>query len=115
MTTLEPGEDHPEAITLGLHDASPRHLVAAMADDVVLELGWGRLIFGQTFADPEELARVLRQEAAGPGVGEALTRALAAVFHDRDRPTSTCRWHTTTPRQSRSTRSSAFSVCRCWR
>ena len=23
-----------------------------MADDVVLELGWGRLIFGQTFADP---------------------------------------------------------------
>jgi GNAT-family acetyltransferase (TIGR03103 family) len=65
MTTLEPGEDHPEAITLGLHDASPQHLVAAMADDVVLELGWGRLIFGQTFADPEELARVLRQEAAG--------------------------------------------------
>jgi hypothetical protein len=65
MTTLEPGEDHPEAITFGLHDASPQHLVAAMADDVVLELGWGRLIFGQTFADPEELARVLRQEAAG--------------------------------------------------
>ena len=27
--------------------------------------GWGRLIFGQTFADPEKLAEVLRQE--GPG------------------------------------------------
>ena len=47
------GPDHTEAITLGLHDASPQHLVDAMADDVVLELGWGRLIFGQTFADPE--------------------------------------------------------------
>ena len=37
-----------EAITLALHEDSPAHLVAAMADDVVLELGWGRLIFGQT-------------------------------------------------------------------
>ncbi|MGV0784973.1 N-acetylglutaminylglutamine synthetase [Mycolicibacterium peregrinum] len=60
---MEP--DHTEAITLGLHDASPQHLVDAMADDVVLELGWGRLIFGQTFADPETLAEVLQRE--GPG------------------------------------------------
>ncbi|MGX9790916.1 N-acetylglutaminylglutamine synthetase [Mycobacterium sp. MMS18-G62] len=65
MTTLEPHEDHTEAITLGLHDASPAHLVEAMSDDVVLEMGWGRLIFGQTFADPEKLAEVLRHE--GPG------------------------------------------------
>ena len=50
MTTLDP--DHTEAITLGLHDASPQHLVDAMADDVAIEMGWGRLIFGQTFADP---------------------------------------------------------------
>jgi GNAT-family acetyltransferase (TIGR03103 family) len=57
--------DHTEAITMGLHDASPQHLVDAMADDVVLELGWGRLIFGQTFADPERLAQALQQE--GPG------------------------------------------------
>jgi hypothetical protein len=64
MTVLEPGDAHPEATTLRLHDASPQHLVAAMADDVVLELGWGRLIFGQTFADAEELARVLRQPQA---------------------------------------------------
>jgi len=54
-----------EAITLGLHDASPQHLVDAMADDVVVEMGWGRLIFGQTFAEPERLAEVLRHE--GPG------------------------------------------------
>jgi GNAT-family acetyltransferase (TIGR03103 family) len=54
-----------EAITLGLHDASPKHLVDAMSDDVVVEMGWGRLVFGQTFADPERLAEVLRHE--GPG------------------------------------------------
>jgi len=54
-----------EAITLGLHDASPQHLVDAMAADVVLELGWGRLIFGQTFADADKLAGVLAHE--GPG------------------------------------------------
>ena len=36
-----------------------------MADDVALEMGWGRLIFGQTFADPEKLAEVLRQEGHG--------------------------------------------------
>ena len=65
MTAVDPDESHPEAITLGLHDASPQHMVDAMADDVVLEMGWGRLIFGQTFADPEKLAGVLRQE--GPG------------------------------------------------
>jgi GNAT-family acetyltransferase (TIGR03103 family) len=57
--------DHTEAITLGLHDASPQHLVDAMANDVVIEMGWGRLIFGQTFADPAILAEVLRYE--GPG------------------------------------------------
>jgi GNAT-family acetyltransferase (TIGR03103 family) len=65
MTILDPDEGHSEAITLGLHDASPQHMVDVMADDVVLEMGWGRLIFGQTFADPEKLAEVLRQE--GPG------------------------------------------------
>jgi GNAT-family acetyltransferase (TIGR03103 family) len=65
MTMIDPDKEHPEAITLGLHHASPQHMVDAMADDVVLELGWGRLIFGQTFADPEELAEVLRQESLG--------------------------------------------------
>jgi GNAT-family acetyltransferase (TIGR03103 family) len=54
-----------EEITLGLHDASPQHLVDAMATNIELELGWGRLIFGQTFADPAELAEALRRE--GPG------------------------------------------------
>lgn len=60
-----PGDHHPEAITFGLHDASPEHLADAMAKDVILELGWGRLIFGQTFADQVELDEALRKE--GPG------------------------------------------------
>ncbi|MFZ0716023.1 GNAT family N-acetyltransferase, partial [Mycobacterium sp.] len=65
MTAIGPSADHPEAITLGLHDASPPHMVDAMAKDVELELGWGRLIFGQTFADAGTLAEALRREAPG--------------------------------------------------
>lgn len=65
MTAVDPLRDHTEAITLGLHDASPPDLVEAMAKDVELELGWGRLIFGQTFADSHTLLDALRRE--GPG------------------------------------------------
>lgn len=65
MTAVNPHRGNSEAITLGLHDASPADMVDAMADDVTLEMGWGRLVFGQTFADPEKLAEVLRHE--GPG------------------------------------------------
>ncbi|AKK27126.1 N-acetylglutaminylglutamine synthetase [Mycobacterium sp. EPa45] len=56
---------HTEAITMGLHDASPQELVREMSDNTVLELGWGRLIFGQTFSDPDKLAAVLQQEEQG--------------------------------------------------
>jgi hypothetical protein len=62
---VDPHDDRPETITLGLHHALPLHMVDAMADDVVVELGWGRLIFGQTFAEPEKLAEVLRHEGQG--------------------------------------------------
>src|ERR1700748_78289 len=65
MTAIGPSADHPEAITLGLHDASPPHMVDAMAKDVELEMGWGRLIFGQTFADAGTLAEALRRGGAG--------------------------------------------------
>lgn len=65
MTVLDPSEDHPEAITLGLHDATPPHLLEAMAKNVELEMGWGRLIFGQTFTDSQHLVEALRRE--GPG------------------------------------------------
>ena len=40
-------------------------MVDAMAKDVELELGWGRLIFGQTFADSRQLVEALRREAPG--------------------------------------------------
>jgi GNAT-family acetyltransferase (TIGR03103 family) len=59
------GDDHPEAITLGLHDTPSPHLQDKMANDVVLELGWGRLVFGQTFSTSDELAEVLRRESPG--------------------------------------------------
>lgn len=65
MTVIDPSGDHTEAITMGLHDASPPELVEAMAKNVELELGWGRLIFGQTFADSQQLVEALRRE--GPG------------------------------------------------
>ena len=32
---------------------------------VIQDLGWGRLVFGQTFDDPEELGTALRAEASG--------------------------------------------------
>ena len=65
MTGIVPSDDNPEAITLGLHEAAPSHLIEGMAPDVELELGWGRLIFGQTFADPAKLSEALRREAPG--------------------------------------------------
>ncbi|KWX65795.1 N-acetylglutaminylglutamine synthetase [Mycobacterium sp. NAZ190054] len=63
--TADPAADNTEAITLTLHEAAAPDMLDTMADDVVLELGWGRLMFGQTFADPEHLADVLRQEGQG--------------------------------------------------
>ncbi len=63
--TADSARENAEGITLALHEASPPDMVDAMHDDVVLELGWGRLMFGQTFADPEKLADVLRQEGQG--------------------------------------------------
>lgn len=44
----------------------PRNPAAqAMERDVVVECGWGRLIFAQTFEDPRKVADELRQERPG--------------------------------------------------
>lgn len=59
------GWDHAEAITTTPWDAPPPHLQEAMDPDVVLDAGWGQLVFGQTFSDPGAVAEVLRQEAEG--------------------------------------------------
>ncbi|MFG1776105.1 N-acetylglutaminylglutamine synthetase [Micromonospora sp. NPDC049051] len=46
--------------------AEPAEVPAREGDsDVVLDCGWGRLVFGQTFADQAAVAAVLRSEAAG--------------------------------------------------
>jgi len=38
---------------------------AELAREVVVDCGWGRLIFGQTFDDPAALGRALKREAEG--------------------------------------------------
>lgn len=38
---------------------------AHLSHDVVVDCGWGRLLFGQTFAEPDRLAEVLQGEQAG--------------------------------------------------
>ncbi|WP_373694893.1 N-acetylglutaminylglutamine synthetase [Kineococcus terrestris] len=43
----------------------PRHLVRDMAEDVVLDMGWGRLVFGQTFTDQRAVVDALRAEETG--------------------------------------------------
>ncbi|MCE2510111.1 MAG: N-acetylglutaminylglutamine synthetase [Alphaproteobacteria bacterium] len=39
--------------------------VAAMPTATVVDCGWGRLIFGQTFEKPQEIAEVLKSESEG--------------------------------------------------
>ena len=41
------------------------HQLQGMQSDVVLDLGWGRLVFGQTFADLRGIVDALRAEEAG--------------------------------------------------
>ena len=92
-------------------------MVDAMADDVVLELGWGRLIFGQTFADPDKLAEVLRQEGHGrrdiciyarePQV--LVARAPAELFID---PSHTYRLRFTDDERSRRRPDSRLGHCK---
>ncbi len=43
----------------------PGHLTAGMKDDVAVDCGWGRLIFGQTFRDHDDIVKVLQSEAPG--------------------------------------------------
>ncbi len=37
----------------------------AMAKEVTLDCGWGRLVFGQTFAEPQTVAELIRREKKG--------------------------------------------------
>ena len=53
----------------GLTDLSwkqpSEHQLQGMATDVALDMGWGRLVFGHTFADQRGILDVLRAEANG--------------------------------------------------
>ncbi|WP_432491198.1 N-acetylglutaminylglutamine synthetase [Kineococcus auxinigenes] len=43
----------------------PSHLTRDMAGDVVLDMGWGRLVFGHTFTDQRDVVDALRAEETG--------------------------------------------------
>lgn len=43
----------------------PEHFTATMGENVVSECGWGRLLFGQTFAQHEDILAALRAEKSG--------------------------------------------------
>jgi GNAT-family acetyltransferase (TIGR03103 family) len=43
----------------------PEHLTEGMQEDVALDCGWGRLVFGQTFKSHERLLEVVRSEQYG--------------------------------------------------
>lgn len=53
MTVVSDTESHPSTDDAG------------RARGVVQDLGWGRLVFGQTFDDPDEFGNALRAEATG--------------------------------------------------
>ncbi|MGY1828690.1 MULTISPECIES: N-acetylglutaminylglutamine synthetase [unclassified Blastococcus] len=53
------------AITSRSWKKPSEHQVKGMASDVVLDLGWGRLVFGQTFADLRGIVQALRAEETG--------------------------------------------------
>jgi GNAT-family acetyltransferase (TIGR03103 family) len=74
-TDRPPGWSRQDAITRTSWDRAPEHLTRAMASDVVLDMGWGRLIFGQTFSDHESIEAVLADEQPG-------RRDIALYPHD---------------------------------
>ncbi|MCF6743363.1 N-acetylglutaminylglutamine synthetase [Blastococcus sp. KM273128] len=53
------------AITSRSWKKPSEHQLRGMATDVVLDLGWGRLVFGQTFADLRGIVHALRAEETG--------------------------------------------------
>jgi GNAT-family acetyltransferase (TIGR03103 family) len=56
---------HEEGLSTRSWDARPSHLSGDIVEDVALECGWGRLIFGQTFASHDELVEAVGREEPG--------------------------------------------------
>ncbi len=73
MTATSNGADHghadrhayQEGLSTRSWDARPEHLTADLTPNVALECGWGRLIFGQTFASHDELVAAVSGEEPG--------------------------------------------------
>lgn len=59
------GWDRHDAISTTSWQQPPEHLVASMARDVVVDMGWGRVLFGQTFRSAAAIVAQLRDEAEG--------------------------------------------------
>lgn len=59
-----PGAPGPSAFSTRWHRLST-DLPEGVRPDVVLDCGWGRIVFGQTFTDPDGLRSALREEASG--------------------------------------------------
>ena len=59
------GTTHEEGLSTRSWDDRPEHLTRDLEPDVALECGWGRLIFGQTFADHDELVAAISREEPG--------------------------------------------------
>jgi GNAT-family acetyltransferase (TIGR03103 family) len=56
---------HDERLSTRSWDARPSRLSEEVSPNVALECGWGRLIFGQTYADRDELIREVGREEPG--------------------------------------------------
>ncbi|HEY8524016.1 MAG TPA: N-acetylglutaminylglutamine synthetase [Acidimicrobiales bacterium] len=59
------GWDRDDALSTTSWQEPPEHLIGSMARDVILDMGWGRLLFGQTFLSFDSLVEALRAEAEG--------------------------------------------------
>jgi GNAT-family acetyltransferase (TIGR03103 family) len=65
MRRFDPRVRRGDQITARSWDEPSAHVTADMQHGVVLDCGWGRLVFGQTFSDHDELAETLRGEKPG--------------------------------------------------
>ena len=62
---LSGGWDRHDAISTTSWQQPPEHLVASMARDVLIDMGWGRVLFGQTFRSAAAIVAQLRDEGEG--------------------------------------------------
>jgi len=59
------GWDRNDAISTTSWQEPPEHMMASMKRDAMLDMGWGRVLFGQTFMTPEVLVEAMQGEREG--------------------------------------------------